>query len=204
METPGKQGLKAPGNISSTSSSSKGAPQAAATAAAAAGPGSGILVITESAAGFDLRCPAGQYRLNLAHPAVRHMLGQLLELRSRLQQLQQQVKQQQLEQQQLLQQPAKATVAAAAGGSGGKASANRRTSNDATPVGSRNTSPVPSGRVSPQGELNRHRLSLNCFEHVVWGTGHYITKPCLHGMQWLRVSTRHICRLQTQPASCSA
>jgi hypothetical protein len=151
VETPGKAGPKAPGNISSTSSktsgsssSSKGTP--AASPAAAAGAGAGVLVITESAAGYDLCCPAGQYHLNLTHPAVRHMLGQLLELRSKLQQLQQQVKQQQLEQQ-----PAK-VAAAASSSSGGKAAA-KRSSNDATTPGdSRSTSPVPSGGATPQGK----------------------------------------------------
>jgi TolA-binding protein len=159
VETPGRAGPKAPGNINSTSSkasgsgsSSKPAPQATA----AAGPGTGVLVVTESAAGYNLCCPAGQYRLNLTHPAVRHMLGQLLELRSRLQQLQQQVKQQQLEQQQP--QPTKGAAAVSSGSS--VKAAGKRSSSDVTPGDSRSTSPVPSGGVTPQGEKFEPRYDV--------------------------------------------
>jgi hypothetical protein len=95
------------------------------------------------------------------------MLGQLLELRGRLQQLQQQVKQLQLEQQQQ-QQPAKVAAVAA----GGKAASKRRTSNDAVSVGSRSTSPVPSGGATPQGEIDKQQREFEFCCTILLHTQH--------------------------------
>ncbi|KAF8058470.1 LRRC74A [Scenedesmus sp. PABB004] len=72
------------------------------------------LVVTEAAAGFDLACPAGQYRLALAHPATKHLLGQLLALRAALQALQADVAAQQQQWQQERSGAAAAVAAAAA------------------------------------------------------------------------------------------
>jgi hypothetical protein len=69
-------------------------------AAAAAAASSALSVVHETAAGYNLYCPAGQYQLSLKHPAAKHLFDQLLWLRTYLQQLQQQAKAQQLLQQQ--------------------------------------------------------------------------------------------------------
>lgn len=49
-------------------------------------------VVTEKASGIDFTSPAGQYSLSLGHPASGLIIEQLVDLRARLQQLQQQQK----------------------------------------------------------------------------------------------------------------
>jgi len=79
---------------------SKGMPPPSPVAAAAAAASCALSVVRETAAGFNLYCPAGQYQLSLKHPASKHMFDQLLLLRTQQQQLLQQVKAQQQQQQQ--------------------------------------------------------------------------------------------------------
>lgn len=97
--------------ISTAPPSSKPLPGPSAAAAAAAAASSSVLsVVHETAGGYDLYCPAGQYQLSLKHPAAKHLFDQLMGLRAYLQQLQQQAKAELT----LLQQQAAAAAAAVA------------------------------------------------------------------------------------------
>lgn len=137
----------------SSKSSSKSSRASASAEATTDNSKPGVLVVKETAAGFNLCCPAGQYRLILSHPAVRHMLGQLLELRSRLQQLQQQVKQrQELQQQQFA--AANAARVSTSSAIDVKTAGKLSSTNGAGPAGSRASSPLPPGEVTP-GDAKR-------------------------------------------------
>lgn len=91
---------------------SKPASAASLVAAAAAAASSALSVVHETAAGYDLYCPAGQYQLALQHPASKHMFDQLMGVRALVLQLQQQAKELLLLQQQQMAAAAAAATAA--------------------------------------------------------------------------------------------
>jgi hypothetical protein len=89
---------------------------AAALAAAAAAPASTILVFNETGTGWDPTAPAGRYHINVQHPAAPALFGRLLDLRTRLVELQalqqqKQAEQRLLQQQQQQQQQSRASSA---------------------------------------------------------------------------------------------
>jgi hypothetical protein len=116
-----------------------------AVAAAAATASNALSVVHETAAGYNLYCPAGLYQLSLEHPASKHLFEQILGLRALLQQMQQQAKAQHLFLQQQMSAAAAAAAAAAANevpavqqakgqGSSGSRSPSRRVSRAGSPV----------------------------------------------------------------------
>lgn len=121
----------------------KPAAAASAVAAAAAAASNALSVVHETAAGYNLYCPARLYQLSLKHPASKHLFEQILGLRALLQQMQQQAKAQHLLQQQQQQGSAAAAAATKAAsavqqqavqGSSGSRSPSRRVSRASSPV----------------------------------------------------------------------
>jgi hypothetical protein len=152
------------------------APSAVAAAAAAAS--NALSVVHETAAGYNLYCPAGLYQLSLKHPASKHLFEQILGLRALLQQMQQQAKAQHLLQQQQLSAAAAATEAPAvqqqAGqGLSGSRSPSRRVS--------RASSPVP---LTSMEQAGMERVASG---HTTGARGNFKNTP------WTRHSCTHIC-----------
>lgn len=108
---PAPKGITKP--PSGKAAASKAAPASTAVAAAAAAASNALSVVHETAAGYNLYCPAGLYQLSLKHPGAKHLFDQLMALRALLQQLQQQAKDQHAQQQQQQQELEQAAVTAA-------------------------------------------------------------------------------------------
>lgn len=159
--SPGKPPAK---GISKAPAPAKPSPGPSAVAAAAAAASSALSVVHETAAGYNLYCPAGLYQLSLKHPAAKHLFDQLLWLRTYLQQLQQQAKAEQLLQQQAAA-AAAAAAAASAGQDGGLAGAPLRAGAPGSRAQSRRVSransPVPAPLEAHTGDAASNRAGVH-------------------------------------------